>query len=204
MNIKSLLIRLLCCLAGWGTVGIVYHSTGQFTGNAALLAPSFIDSLFHFSADALWFYLSFFLFIPVGYLFCPLPRVRSLMYMMQLCALASGVIYFIYPTTMEYPTFTEVSLSTQILTTLISIDSPQNLLPSLHVSLTLVVLKALWSTQRKCLTALYLIWAIAICVSVLILKRHLFIDVVTGALMALVAILTIQFIQHHIGKSPHE
>ena len=204
MNIKSLLTRLLCCLVGWGTVGIAYHYTGQFTGNAVLLTPSYIDSIFYFSADALWFYLSFFLFIPIGYFFCPLSRVRPLMYMMQLCALGSGIIHFLFPTTMYYPAFADVSLSTQILTVLIGIDSPQNLLPSLHVSLTLVALKALWSTQQKYLTTLYLIWAIAICISVLILKRHLFIDVITGTLMALVAILTIQFIQYRIGEKHHE
>lgn len=196
MKMKEILRRLLCCLIGWGTVGVVYSYTGQASPTATLLSPSFIDSLFSFSVNAIWFYLSFFIFIPLGYLLCQSKNVRPLMVAMQLCALISGCVYLLFPTTMVYVNFADVSLTSRALSALISIDSPQNLLPSLHVSLTLVVLAALWSKQQKYRTAFYLLWAVAICLSVLVLKRHLFIDVVTGAVTAFGALWIVRIAQY--------
>ncbi|MBP6123055.1 MULTISPECIES: phosphatase PAP2 family protein [Providencia] len=198
MNSKALMKRLLCCLIGWGTVGIVYSYTGQLTEKAALLTPSMVDNAFHFSVHGIWLYLSFFIFIPLGYLFCPLERLCPLMYSMQLCALISGAIYLLFPTTMIYSSYDMISVSGRLLSALIDIDSPQNLLPSLHVSLTLVVLNALWSKQQKYRTALYLFWAIAICLSVLVLKRHLFIDVVTGAITAFAALYLVHLTRYRV------
>lgn len=200
MSIQAFFGRLLCCLIGWGTVGIVYNYTGQLTDNATILTPDFIDNVLHFSVNAIWFYLSFFIFIPIGYLFCPQERVLPLMYTMLLCALASGCVYLLFPTTMIYTNFVDISLAGRALSVLIDVDSPQNLLPSLHVSLTLIVLTALWSKQQKYRTAIYLIWAVAICISVLVLKRHLFIDVVAGVITALAAGLIVQFFRYRLQR----
>ncbi|RXN71552.1 phosphatase PAP2 family protein [Providencia rettgeri] len=200
MNIKTLFIRALYCLIGWGTVGIVYSYTGQNTDNVHLLAPSAVDSAVPFSPSAVWFYLSFFLFIPLGYFCSPIERTRSLMFAMQLCALVSGAVYLLYPTTMQYYDYDLTSFSAHALSALIKIDSPQNLLPSLHVSLTLVVLNALWSVKYKFRTLLYFLWATAICVSVLVLKRHLFIDVITGAVTACGALLVVHMAKYGLER----
>ncbi|EML1935965.1 phosphatase PAP2 family protein [Providencia vermicola] len=195
MNFKHILLRLLYCLLGWGTVGIIYQFTGEIDENATLLAPSWVDNAIPYNVEAIWLYLSFFVFIPLGYLCSSLSQARRLMFAMQLCALISGVIYLFFPTTMSYPPIECLSLAGHALCHLMSIDSPQNLLPSLHVSLTLVVLNALWSSQQIIRTTIYLLWAIAICASVLILKRHLFIDVVTGALTAISVLYIVRFAQ---------
>lgn len=202
MRVKEILLRLLCCLIGWGTVGIIYSYTGQASQTATILTPSFIDNLFSFSVNSIWLYLSFFIFIPLGYLLCQTENMRPLMVAMQLCALISGCVYLLFPTTMVYTNFADVSLASRTLSALINIDSPQNLLPSLHVSLTLVVLVALWSKQHKYRTAFYLLWAIAICLSVLMLKRHLFIDVVTGAITAFSALWIVHIARHRLWRKP--
>ena len=93
MNNRELFTRFIYCLLGWGTVGIVYQYTGQVTGQAHILLPSKLDNAVPFSPDAIWLYLSFFLFIPLGYFLCPLRKARPLMYAMQLCALVSGAVY---------------------------------------------------------------------------------------------------------------
>lgn len=200
MNFKNIFLRLLYCLIGWGTVGIVYNFTGKVSEHAVLLSPSWIDNAVTYHTNAIWVYLSFFLFIPLGYLSSADGRARPLMLAMIVCALISGAVYLIYPTTMHYPFIECVSRSERALCDLISVDSPQNLLPSLHVSLTLVVLNALWSQQHKFRTTLYLLWAAAICFSVLVLKRHLFIDVVTGAITAIAALYITRLIQNRL---PH-
>lgn len=207
MNLKNSGSRLLYCLLGWGTVGIVYHFTEQVTDRAVMLSPSFIDNRIPFSANSVWLYFSFFIFIPIGYLFSANSRAKPLMFSMQLCAVFSGVIYMLFPTTMSYPAAPCLSFSEQALCDLVRIDSPQNLLPSLHVSLTLVVLNALWMNNKKWHTAAYLLWAIAICASVLILKRHLLIDVVAGAITAVIAVYFVHFVQtviHRLGEKSSE
>ncbi|HGN1704479.1 TPA: phosphatase PAP2 family protein [Providencia rettgeri] len=201
MNSKTLFTRLLCCFIGWGTVGIVYNYTGQPTNKAHILTPSLVDNAFIFAPEAVWFYLSFFVFIPLGYFCCAKERVRPLMVAMQLCALISGAIYLLYPTTMLYHDYDVSTISGRALSALIDIDSPQNLLPSLHVSLTLIVLNALWSAQQKFRTLFYGIWAIAICVSVLVLKRHLFIDIVTGVATACSALLLVYITKYGLKRN---
>lgn len=201
MNIKILFTRLLYCVIGWGTVGIVYSYTGQANDKAHILTPSTVDNAILFAPEAIWLYLSFFVFIPLGYLCCRIERVRPLMVAMQLCALISGVVYLLYPTTMLYHDYDLSTLSGRALSALINIDSPQNLLPSLHVSLTLVVLNALWSTQQKCRTLFYSLWAISICISVLVLKRHLFIDVVTGTATACGALLLVYITKYGLERN---
>lgn len=200
MTNKALFIRLIYCLIGWGTVGIVYRYTGQVVDNANVLTPSSIDNAVQFSSNAIWLYLSFFLFIPLGYFCSPMERTRSLMFAMQLCALVSGGVYLLYPTTMLYHQYDLTTFSGRALSALINIDSPQNLLPSLHVSLTLVVLNALWSVKYKIRTLTYCLWATAICVSVLVLKRHLFIDVVTGAVTACAALLVVYATKYRLER----
>lgn len=204
MNSRELFTRLIYCLIGWGTVGIIYQYTGQVTEQAQILSPSVIDNAISFSPNAIWLYLSFFLFIPMGYFFSPLKNTQSLMYAMQLCAFASGAVYLCYPTTMLYHNDDLSTVSGQALSALINIDSPQNLLPSLHVSLTLVVLNALWSTQQKYRTLFFVIWAIAICASVMVLKRHLFIDVVTGAITACGALVVVRTAKFVLKRNAHE
>lgn len=200
MTSNVLFIRLIYCLIGWGTVGIVYNYTGQIVENANILTPSAIDNAVQFSPNAVWFYLSFFLFIPLGYFCSPIERARLLMFAMQLCALVSGAVYLLYPTTMLYHEYDLTTFSGHALSALIDIDSPQNLLPSLHVSLTLVVLNALWSVKYKFRTLFYCLWATAICVSVLVLKRHLFIDVVTGAVTACCALWVVHAAKYRLER----
>lgn len=200
MNSKILFTRLLYCLIGWGTVGIVYNYTGKANDKAHILTPSTVDNAFLFAPEAIWFYLSFFVFIPLGYFCCRIERVRPLMVAMQLCALISGAVYLLYPTTMLYHDYDLSTISGRALSALINIDSPQNLLPSLHVSLTLVVLNALWSVKYKFRTLFYCLWATAICVSVLVLKRHLFIDVVTGAVTACCALWVVHAAKYRLER----
>ncbi|MBD2810619.1 inositol phosphorylceramide synthase [Xenorhabdus sp. Vera] len=191
-RIERLGYRLLCCLLGWGLVGIVYKFTADYflmTNSyvqVTVLPLSVIDEWIVFSSSGVWFYLSFFLFVPLVYLLCPLSRIRWLMLAMQGCALFSGFIYLIYPTTLDYPPVTDDSLADRVLKHLISIDSSQNCLPSLHASLTALSVYAFWQTKEKVWRLLWLTWGVLICFSIIQLRRHLFIDLMAGILTAIV------------------
>ncbi|MDX7986915.1 inositol phosphorylceramide synthase [Xenorhabdus sp. 12] len=188
-HIERLGYRLLCCLLGWGTVGIIYKLTANYQmhgySQAKILPPSFIDEWIIFSSSGVWLYLSFFLLIPLAYLFCPLFRVRWLMFVMQGCALLSGVVYLLYPTTLDYPSVTGERISDHVLRYLIAIDSPQNCLPSLHASLTVLSVYALWQRKQKFWRLLWVTWGVLIGFSIIQLRRHLLIDLVAGILTAI-------------------
>lgn len=184
---KNALFRLWQMLLGWGTVGIVYNLTDRLQGAGTLLPPSALDRAIPFSPSAIWLYLSFFLIVPAGYLLAPLQRIKWLTLAMQLTALGAGAVYLLWPTTMAYPQNDGVGISAQLLAALIQVDSPQNCLPSLHMALTVLAVWALSDGERKMRTALWMLWGVAIAFSILQLRRHLFVDLAGGALLALFA-----------------
>ncbi|MCC4040470.1 phosphatase PAP2 family protein [Escherichia coli] len=179
-----LLLRLKQMLLGWGTVGVIYNISDSLQGEGYQLTPSVIDNLIAFSPSAVWLYLSFFLLVPLGYLSAPLCHLRWLARSMQLSSLVAGLFYLLWPTTMQYPSFVQSGISADALNGLIAIDSSQNCFPSLHAALTLLAVWAIAKKGNRWLTLLSVVWAIAIAFSILQLRRHLFIDLVGGALMA--------------------
>ncbi|UUE36242.1 phosphatase PAP2 family protein [Pectobacterium aroidearum] len=184
---STMLLRLKALLFGWGSVGVVYQLSAQFQGQGTVLPTSFIDEWIPFSPSAIWLYLSFFIIVPLSYLSCPIARLAGLRRATQLTALIAGAVYLIFPTTMVYPQAVGDDFSTRLLQLLQRIDSPQNCLPSLHIALTVLAVWAMSDSQQKVKTGLYLLWGMAIAFSILQLRRHLFIDLVTGAMLAGIA-----------------
>ncbi|MEQ9877872.1 phosphatase PAP2 family protein [Pectobacterium aroidearum] len=181
---STMLLRLKALLFGWGSVGVVYQLSAQFQGQGTVLPTSFIDEWIPFSSSAIWLYLSFFIIVPLSYLSCPIARLAGLRRATQLTALIAGAVYLIFPTTMVYPQAVGDDFSTHLLQLLQRIDSPQNCLPSLHIALTVLAVWAMSDSQQKVKTGVYLLWGMAIAFSILQLRRHLFIDLVTGAMLA--------------------
>ncbi|TQI81020.1 PAP2 superfamily protein [Serratia fonticola] len=178
--------RLWQMLLGWGFVGLIYSCSDRWQGAGYQLTPSWVDRAIPFSPHAVWLYLSFFLIIPLCYLLCPLSRIRWLRSTMQISALVAGVIYLLWPTTMDYPVDQGSSLSSVLLAALIHVDSSQNCLPSLHVALTALAVWAVLDSQKKLRSALLVLWGLAIAVSILQLRRHLWVDLLSGGALAMV------------------
>lgn len=176
--------RLIQMLLGWGTVGLVYKTTSLIQGPGYVIAPSFIDEMILFSPAAVWLYLSFFLLVPLAWLICPLPQARWLRQAIQLTAVLCGVVYLIWPTTMVYPENPPGTVHSRLLDILIAVDTPQNCLPSLHMAITLLAIWAVAARGNFLITLLLGLWGAAITFSILQLERHLFIDLVAGAVLA--------------------
>ncbi|ELY2795020.1 phosphatase PAP2 family protein [Cronobacter dublinensis] len=179
--------RLKALLLGWGSVGVVYSTTDMLQRAGYKLPPLWVDTLLDFSPSAIWLYLSFFILIPLGYWLTPLSQVKCLMRATQLAALFAGVIYLAWPSTMDYPTVSGEGVSVDLLRLLLAVDSSQNCFPSLHMALTLLMV---WGISRRGQWQYTLgaaIWGAAIAVSILQLRRHLFIDLVGGTALALLA-----------------
>ena len=173
--------RLLYLLAGWGSVGLVYFSSDLLQGQGVLLPETALDRAIPYTDAAIWLYLSFFLLIPYVYLAADAPRVRWLARAMALSALACGVVFLLYPTTLAYPPVGGGSAwSTQALRLLQAADSAQNCLPSLHGALTLLCVWALCDKRHLLRSVLTVLLGVAICYAIIALRRHVSIDLAAG------------------------
>jgi membrane-associated phospholipid phosphatase len=170
---------------GWGAVALGYTLAGLittiFASNLHIMQESWLDRMVPFDATAIWIYLSFFLIIAFAYFAGPKDRIERLVRAMQICAGVACSVFVIYPTSLEYPAITGTGASVGLLHALRWLDVPSNCLPSLHTALTTASLLTLWSQQNLFRTMLVTVWALAICVSIVQLRRHLAIDVVSGA-----------------------
>jgi membrane-associated phospholipid phosphatase len=184
---NSWVFRAWHLLVGWGGVGVIYTLTDHLQGPGRLITPSLIDRLIAFNPHAIWLYLSFFIVIPMGYALAPIERVRWLSLAMRLTALGAGTVYLVWPTTLVYPLDTGTTLSSTALAALTWVDSAQNCLPSLHMALMVLAVWAIHAARRPLITCGAVLWVAAIAFSILQLRRHLLIDVLSGALLALLA-----------------
>lgn len=183
---KSALFRLWHMLLGWGTVGVVYSLTDRLQGREPCCRRRRLTGRSRLTRRPFGSICRF-LIVPAGYLLAPLRRIKWLTLAMQLTALGAGAVYLLWPTTMAYPQNEGVGLSAQLLAALTQVDSAQNCLPSLHMALTVLAVWALSDGERKMRTALWMLWGVAIAFSILQLRRHLFVDLAGGALLALCA-----------------
>lgn len=179
-------MRLRQMLLGWGCVGLIYFPTGLLQGPALILPETPFDRLIAYNPDAVWPYLSFFALIPYAYLAAPEGRVRQLARAMQLCAVAAGAVFLLFPTPLAYPPAPAGDgAGLWLLARLLEADSARNCLPSLHAALTALCVWALCERARPVRSAAVLLLGAAICYSVIALRRHLAIDLVAGLLLAL-------------------
>ncbi|MFR0675035.1 phosphatase PAP2 family protein [Enterobacterales bacterium AW_CKDN230030176-1A_HGKHYDSX7] len=181
------MFRLWQMLLGWGSVGLVYTLTDHLQGAGRIMQPSSLDRMVAFTPHAIWLYLSFFVVVPLGYCLTPLHRVRWLSRAMRFTALGAGLVYLTWPTTMVYPVDEGATLSSTLLAALIAVDSTNNCLPSLHMALMVLAVWGIGAARRPLRTAFFLVWVAAIAYSILQLRRHLLVDVLSGAVLALAA-----------------
>lgn len=185
--LATLSFRLRQMLFGWGSVGVVYNLSDRFQGTGQVLEPGFIDRLIPYSPHAVWPYLSFFLIVPLAFLAGPAERLRWLRCAFQMAALAAGVVFMLWPTTLAYPDYSTAGLSGTLLAGLLAVDSPQNCFPSLHMALTTLAILALHDPRRPARNLLLWAWGVLIGFSILQLRRHLAIDLVSGVALGFAA-----------------
>lgn len=176
--------RLWQMALGWGCVGFVYTFAGCFSpllGRSVVLLPaSALDRLIPFLPVAVWWYLSFFLFIPWAYLAAPTARVTWLRRAMQLCALVCGAVFMAWPTVMPLQPAAHGGVSAQLLAWVRLADTSHNSLPSLHGALTVLTMLALIDTGSARRSVLAIVWAGFIAASVVLVRQHILIDLLTG------------------------
>lgn len=170
---------------GWASVGVVYNLADRLQGPGIILPETTLDKLIPFNPVGIWLYLSFFLLVPLTYCIVDIHRLRWLTISMQICAVVCGMIFVLWPTTLIYPEVPGNGVSEALLRWLISGDSRQNCLPSLHGALTLLCVWALLDSRHRLRSFLAVLVGLCICYAIIQLRRHISIDLGAGLLTGL-------------------
>ena len=113
-------------------------------------------------------------------------QFRNAVFAIFVIGFVSGIIFFIFPSTMARPLVLEDNPFSWVLGTLHELDRPYNLFPSLHVSFS--VLTALIKT-RIAQRLKFFHWGAAalISISTLFVKQHALVDIAGGIIVAVLA-----------------
>lgn len=106
------------------------------------------------------------------------------------CTVIANIIFIVYPTYVDRPVVTGTSILELITRIVFWVDTPaQNCFPSLHCAVSMLFILYMFEC-KKCplyLKILTLIISILIMIATLCTKQHVFIDLVSGDVLAIVS-----------------
>jgi len=159
-----------------------YVSTHHVNDNFNLLTD--LDKLFPFVPEMVYVYVSFYVVMIISVFFLKTEESFD-----RIIASIVGTLLFTYPLFYFFPANYPVpsievnSFTTRFLKWCFDADVPNNTFPSLHVSLSFTIAFGI-HRYRKTLGKLYIIWAIGIALSTLMIRKHFLIDSFSGIVMA--------------------
>lgn len=109
-------------------------------------------------------------------------RLNRLAWQMALAILIAGAVFMVFPATIGYPPTEDPSRAIELLR---SVDRPYNLVPSLHVALSSIIVLNLHPVFGARGKALLGVWLAALIVSVILTHQHHLADVLGGLLLTI-------------------
>jgi membrane-associated phospholipid phosphatase len=94
----------------------------------------------------------------------------------------AGIIFLLIPCNLGYP---QRSISPQFETFIQMVAGSHNLIPSLHVSLTIIICYSIFPTVSKIIQLLIVIIVIILPLSTLLTHQHHIVDVIAGIMLAM-------------------
>ncbi len=184
----------------WFVVYLLFYSMGFSILESAEhrhyhVIHSVIDDMIPFVRFMIVPYLLWFIFMAAGILWFIFGSKNKLEFYRVASALCIGMTVFLIVSCV-FPNMQDLrpvlpadgDIFYQLVAHLYKTDTPTNVLPSIHVFNTLVLLFAMWKSpqlrQHKIIMAGSTILSILICLSTVTLKQHSVVDASMGALMA--------------------
>lgn len=155
-----------------------------------LLSMSAIDEAMPFLPWAVFPYVSAYGLVFASFLSLRRAHLgRRFLQVLITCVIIAGALHWAYPTRyprelFPIPADTD-ALSAGLLSLVRFFDTPSSCLPSLHVATAVLSALLVWRENRRRFW-LFSAWALVIALSTLSTKQHYLLDVVTGALLAIV------------------
>ncbi|XDD48616.1 phosphatase PAP2 family protein (plasmid) [Leptospira sp. WS39.C2] len=137
---------------------------------------------------AIFPYISVFIFFILPMFYFDNSEIKKIERSFLFSILISTLIFLIFPTKLGFLNTPEFGINV-LLSSLKKVDPPHNLVPSLHVCFTSIVLLSLYKKENSRVFLLfYSIWAILIYSSVIFTHQHHLIDIIGGIVLSFIAI----------------
>jgi membrane-associated phospholipid phosphatase len=190
---------------------ILYLLNNRYQFFSPLFIPlTQIDEMIPFIPMGIYIYLLAYIQPTVSFLYLYKNKDYKNVYFLQnhifIIALIANIIFFLLPTTIVMPfakyTLTDFLKLTDVFTAhclvfIYNTDRPFNCLPSLHVAASFVSSYVLWKASSKPIFIISLLFSVAVALSTLMVKQHIFYDVIFGFFLSLV---TLPLVQKSIAK----
>ncbi len=175
-----------CLVVGYLVFCALYQGSAAAAFRAPMvLQPTAIDLAVPFVAASIWIYLSQFLLLPWALASARDDAARSrAFYSMLLATLLAAVVFVLFPTCVPRPPAPGEGLLGLAWQALHLADTPNNALPSLHVTLAAIAGRLLWQRRRRLIAVA---WPACIAASTLTTDQHVVWDIVGGLLVAALA-----------------
>lgn len=129
----------------------------------------------------IWVYFSITPLMLSPLFFLDINQLSRLAWQMAIAVFIAGAVFLMFPATTGYPSPEELSRAIEVLR---SIDQPHNLVPSLHVALSAIIMSHLYQLFGLRGKLILATWLIALIVSVMLTHQHHLADVFGGLILA--------------------
>lgn len=163
---------------------IIYFITKLFLNNEFVL-NNLLDDQIPFVPYFIYFYISWYILlflVPMIYMKYDKKTLKKYTYTNFISVLVCGIIFIIFPTTINRPNIEVTSITTWLVNTIYYFDTPAvNCLPSIHSLICFIFIlcniKANIKTSYKCIID---ILSVLIILSTLFIKQHVIYDVLSA------------------------
>jgi membrane-associated phospholipid phosphatase len=147
-----------------------------------------LDYILPFVPRMVWVYIStYFLILLAGAIIRDEKDLFRLIEAIFYTWILTYPFFYYFPAIYPRPNFEVVDLTTKMLKYNYQYDLSNNTFPSLHVSLSFVIAFAMQSLIRNKKKGLWLVWAVLVALSTVLVKKHFVIDIFGGVITAYVA-----------------
>ena len=138
-----------------------------------------------FIPEFVWAYLSLYLLFIIPPFFLNPARMDVLGKQLVAATIFCGVIFLLLPARLGFErTVPDDPFYRSIFANMFAVDLPHNVVPSLHVTFSSLILLSLYRAQQADLAKITLgAWLVLICASTVLVHQHHLLDVVTGLLV---------------------
>ncbi len=190
-KMEASVIRAFLYASGWLIVlfSVVFYGTDYFTTLRDRHFGVYLEceKRIPYVPQAYLVYYSVFLlpfFVPVYAKSARLIKVWAVR--MSACIVVAGSLFLILPAKLGYPPTSNSNWEFIERITAIVIGR-HNLIPSLHVALTYIIVATLWIHQRSFERVIFVSWALLLSLSTLLIHAHHVLDVLAGLLLGITA-----------------
>lgn len=166
----------------------VYPTCNWLTSQRAVAYPLYINKELSIPLvpEFIWLYMSMYILFLLPPFFLDNIQLKLLGKQLILATISSGIIFLLIPTILGFERIQpDDPFYSSLYAQLFTIDLPHNLVPSLHVVFSAIIVFSLLQGMKKSSSKILTwMWLILLCLSTLLVHQHHLLDVIAGLLIA--------------------